>query len=576
MKISLIEQQIFENNKKQYLGMWPEAIRKLSPNFSGQYDNHVTWAMSTLKKQDRIVWYLRLVKFAYLNKWWESFKDSPDVPDEIKSSTQRELNKMKSATGLSTPPNLPTIKNALEHFLSMDIHKIQNHVFKKESPDQLMDVFQEYEDEWKDSNQRGIPLDAYDMDDAGVDVILKFDNGMEWLNLNNNKCSIEGQAMGHCGNAGSYNEEETILSLRTRDKNKGVWIPHLTFILNTETGMLGEMKGRGNDKPAARYHPYIVALLKLPMIKGIVGGGYLPAHNFSISDLDDNTREALIKEKPALASLKDLWEIDGEKLTKRIHEKILTMVEATDEMNTDYFGYDSQKLAYKIYEYSISDFIKYFPVPTLESVHDIVTGNEILHYDISPSDVPDDSVYDLFREADSEIIEKLKEYTKRTYGSDEYYEDTDFDNIEDVIHVLQEERDEVWRFGQRCVVTGEEYGAESEMYSAFERYINDDLAASDTIFEGQLFTDTEGQYAEDYVISFYLKPYGMVELLSPDTDLNGLLVYEGGIDYVLEKDAEINDMSEPRYGWSGYDEAAAKERFKEEIDEYLSSEQLKP
>jgi len=34
------------------------------------------------------------------------------------------------------------------------------------------------------------------------------------------------------------------------------------------------MKGRGNDKPAPKYHPYVVELLRHHLIRGIKGGGY--------------------------------------------------------------------------------------------------------------------------------------------------------------------------------------------------------------------------------------------------------------------------------------------------------------
>jgi hypothetical protein len=75
--------------------------------------------------------------------------------------------------------------------------------------------------------------------------------------------------------------------------------------------MLGEMKGRNNDKPIEKYHPYIVALLKQPFIKGIVGGGYAPENNFSLADLPDDQTEALVKMKPSLADLATSYKLFG-------------------------------------------------------------------------------------------------------------------------------------------------------------------------------------------------------------------------------------------------------------------------
>lgn len=123
-------------------------------------------------------------------------------------------------------------------------------------------------------------------------TVLSFPDGYSWVDLERGYCEIEKDTMGHCGNVGAK-PGDTILSLRDK-KNT----PHLTFILNN--GVLGEMKGRGNDKPAPKYHPYIIELLKLPIIKGVKGGGYLPENNFKLNDLNDNQLEELLKTKPKL------------------------------------------------------------------------------------------------------------------------------------------------------------------------------------------------------------------------------------------------------------------------------------
>lgn len=120
--------------------------------------------------------------------------------------------------------------------------------------------------------------------------VLNFPDGYSWVDLERGYCEIESETMGHCGNQGA-NPGDTILSLRD-NKNR----PHLTFILNK--GNLGEMKGRGNDKPTPKYHPYIIELLKMPNIKMVKGGGYLPENNFSLSDLNQEQLKDLFKDKP--------------------------------------------------------------------------------------------------------------------------------------------------------------------------------------------------------------------------------------------------------------------------------------
>lgn len=122
--------------------------------------------------------------------------------------------------------------------------------------------------------------------------ILSFPDGYNWVDLEKSYCEKESSSMGHCGNRGGSGSD-TILSLRD-SKN----IPHLTFILNK--GVLGEMKGRNNDKPQPKYHPYITELLRLPIIKSVKGGGYKPENNFKLSDLKADQLQSLLKFKPEL------------------------------------------------------------------------------------------------------------------------------------------------------------------------------------------------------------------------------------------------------------------------------------
>ena len=103
--------------------------------------------------------------------------------------------------------------------------------------------------------------------------------GWRWVSLGCGQSKIEGAAGGHCGNEGSK-RGDNILSLRD-SKNK----VHLTFIVNTTTGNLGEAKGVDNEKPDKNYHPAIVALLLSGYVKHYQGGGYKPENNFHPDDL---------------------------------------------------------------------------------------------------------------------------------------------------------------------------------------------------------------------------------------------------------------------------------------------------
>lgn len=137
--------------------------------------------------------------------------------------------------------------------------------------------------------------------------------GWKWVALDRPSCSQEGKVMGHCGNMATPHRYDNLLSLRDpRD------IPHLTFINNH--GVLGEMKGRNNDKPAAKYHPAIVRLLLSNEVGAIRGGGYEPLYNFALTDLDPKTQEYVKARKPYIDN-PDLFERKRESIVRGVSKK---------------------------------------------------------------------------------------------------------------------------------------------------------------------------------------------------------------------------------------------------------------
>lgn len=145
--------------------------------------------------------------------------------------------------------------------------------------------------------------------------IIKFPDGWAWVDLDKGFCKIEGQAMGHCGNA-QPKSGDNIYSLRD-PRN----VPYLTFIVNKKS--LGEMKGRSNNKPEIKFHPYIMALLKSPYVEKIHGGGYAPQNNFKIGDLSIKDYTELHQLKPnLLPSLKQYLE-ENKYLNPRVDERLV-------------------------------------------------------------------------------------------------------------------------------------------------------------------------------------------------------------------------------------------------------------
>ena len=226
---------------------------------------------------------------------------------------------------------------ALVHFLGTEgvSQKVREMPLKPTTtPLQALEEWKNIEDDWlqqlKDE-ERSIfhPNYKYQPENT-LKPMIKFPDGSAWFNLDRPFCKEEGQSMGHCGNTATYNEyEDTIFSYRSPHLHKTSesgdhWIPHLTFIYNKETGMLGEMKGYGNQKPRKKYHEVIKTLIMDDKIKGIVGGGYMPESNFSVWDLDD--AHELVEKKPLLSgdNLRKYVEMVGidDTLTKLVHNKM--------------------------------------------------------------------------------------------------------------------------------------------------------------------------------------------------------------------------------------------------------------
>jgi len=316
--------------------LWPmfQNVLQIAPSpkvrdqIEHKTNQEINWARRVLEREDRIIWYLRYVQLGLILEIKNDIEDGllahqqhdgqqMDVSDTYShpevaplwNLVNKKAAQMAAKAG-TTPDNIiraagqtlrgDALKQEMVHYMSMPIHGIQNHTFGYELPQQLINHFKEISKEWEEDQDRVV--DAPGPEDGGV-ILIDFGDGVAWWDLETAYCPQEAACMGHCGNQPRESSDDTILSLRKEFPMNGEmkYSCMLTFILN-ENGMLTEMKGRGNDKPAERYHKYIVPLLRHEKIEGIVGGGYMPENNFGLKDLeDDELREQLIDEKPGLA-----------------------------------------------------------------------------------------------------------------------------------------------------------------------------------------------------------------------------------------------------------------------------------
>jgi hypothetical protein len=367
--INLLEAQDYEGMFRAFLDS--DAVKNLpdgGTSIRNEVKNCISWARRILKKNDRIVWFLRWARVILR----QQAKDSIDA-------AMAELNKsLKTNYTRADVMSIRTMESSLEHFMQSDVRAIQNMVFDKQTPAKLFDTLRELENqhvskagddhdakEWAEDKQ----LIEQHSDD---DVIMKFPDGYCWVDLNTPADDDEGKAMGHCGNRASYKSDETILSLRkiVNYQGKKWWRPVCTFILDGNR-FLGEMKGRGNDKPAARYHPYIIALLKSKYVEGIKGGGYMPRNNFSLDDLDDSQRNELIEMKPELGGLLPLYRKEG--MTSRVEDMIDRSLESLNISNV--VTYDKSKKQFEVASWrDFERFIRAHDDGVVKDILDIAQG----------------------------------------------------------------------------------------------------------------------------------------------------------------------------------------------------------
>jgi len=325
---------------KQMMGPVIQAMSKLDPGKGGAISDQVAYYKNALGRADRIIWALRWLRLSWLKNMLNITEDPRNLGREDHDEEYRKLtdwiwtaHRKATAELLKSNPaydgNMETLldqlsrfdsrtfANQLHHFMSYTDNQSTNYikalddiVWQWQAPDDLINQLLQAEKDWKESRDQELPHadDSY----SSAKKIIDFGDGYAWWNLDVQYCDDEGSSMGHCGNNSHMKKDgDILLSFRQEIVRGGerFHIPYMTFILNN--GWLGEMKGRGNEKPAKRYHPYIVALLKSKYIEGIRGGGYLPENNFSVYDLTQEQRDDLIAVKPSLEPLLDKYKRMG-------------------------------------------------------------------------------------------------------------------------------------------------------------------------------------------------------------------------------------------------------------------------
>jgi hypothetical protein len=535
----------------------------------------INWARKTLKKQDRIVWYLQWIRLALVDEWGS---------EKVKANEYAKVVKANVASGdPADPSGVPVycrsfykrnvqkeIKIPLEHFLSMEIPQIIKYQFVNYVVFDAVNIqFKKFEAEWTEGDETSIPyskqpLEHHDpmghsavdydgnpigMSRSGISIIKQFPGDCYWVNLKKSSCRLEGDAMGHCGNTATNGPTETVLSFRKlikrgKDESQWLWEPHMTFILDKSNGFLGEMKGSNNKKPEEKYHKYIIALLLDPMIKGIRGGGYAPEQNFSLNDLTPEQKEKLFDQKPALMDIKSYFKKMGK--TPELIAKINAAWEVLDEMA---LVWDEKQDHVTIAKFKdIHDFVDDYGNDTAKWMSKRLSGDNDDFVDI---DVDEGAIQDVLDILDSNKVEAylIKEYPDE-------WEDDDGDSS--TLEFIQSNDDELYRELETAARYAYETGASDEMSESFVSSLDSDITVLSDPNEyeiGTAYFDKEHLWDEPVFLHMTFK--NILDMVT-DEDFEDA----GAIRYQVE-------MSEPYYGFSGYSEETAIEHIKNAYPELV-------
>ena len=527
--------------------------------------DHLKWAKQKLKREDRIVWYLRHRIMLDMGQLMPNIKDYKEV-EQLTNMWNRIAQNYRKKSGESVTfdshhnemkfqsPILNqaqrrsdhgSFENWLEHSISLDrITAIQSFTFDKQRPMDVKHAFDVAERKWKDLTKRLVP-------DYEETVMIDM-GSFKWFDLERSSCGSEAEAMGHCGNSPSQHDtNQTILSLREEKKVNGEiwWKVHATFILHKKEKALGETKGFGNEKPSPKLHKYIIELLMHKRIQRIDGGGYLPESNFSIRDLPEVDQKKITKKKPQLLSLLDRIISGGvpylTKLLKddkhsEVIDDVLVMTEHDDiiELVEDY-GDDS-----------------------LQHYIAFVVGDE--HFEVYDFENPDKGgIENNISPEDLKTIMKIWE------------EDADEDDeYDDWFEYAKNERPDIINSINNAWGMALETGSSDEIYKAVKSTI-------DGGFDGELLVITNGtNWDYDSTFKVGVTISAMVSMARGDHTFDGYYTdpWDGGVNTLeeltdglaemideLESDLKLK-LDVPYHGFGGFDEPTFKEFALEDMD----------
>lgn len=258
-------------------------LKKEFPEGAAAIDQHVQWAVTHLKKNQAILWYLTIMEAGLYKN--QEVLTSLLPPDYISENIFDSLN---------------VIQSTLDHWVNSELannRRITDVINSIRPGAALVDIYTQFtraEAQINTDNEAlrssATPIEILQGDQPVLQVP---GTGRTWWHLPYNSHEPESKMMGHCG--ACQFPQNNLLSLRDATPR-----PELTFEWSPTTRELYQTKGPKNSKPNSKYYSDIVALLLSDVVNGIAEESWFPGTDFSIFDLPENMLTQIIATKPKL------------------------------------------------------------------------------------------------------------------------------------------------------------------------------------------------------------------------------------------------------------------------------------
>ena len=503
---------------------------KSLPNYESEkeyLERTIKYIVKILKKNDKITWLCKGLKIKMMS---DAKLDNATIVKEQK--------RLKVCDWFLLPHSYNRTVTDLEHYCSLELPAMEPYVFGDKDWVTIKEDLEEIETKWQKSRERHVP-------EYGTKIIT-FPNGSAWFDLEKEWCKIEGDAMGHCGNSAKPKPGDTVLSYRVPVKGSDEWNPLLTFVLRKD-GFLGEMKGRSNDKPLEKFHPYIIKLLLDKRVKGIRGDGYLPENNFKLFDLNTSLCKELLQKKPELGSFVEYIELSQNSKDPFYESELISLLESHNKTVRG-TGNKIEILCGSFVE--PHDFAEFFGLEKLEHY-----TQEDLFFDY-------DVRYD--KSIAESLLNELSLKHKPTFDLLAAHYDTTI--IRELSSEIDDEDDSIKDCFTCAMESGMLVGAHDDCYDEIQKTLaNNGL---EWLTENYSFWRSLSDVKDVLVKGRDEREIDCEDWLHSNESFVEWYKDEA-YDYEdeLKEGLEIEDLSEPYYGFDGYNEEAALERLVEELND---------